>query len=141
VDRWVADQNPGDLGVGPAGFLTHTIDDVQLQPGSIIVLSSIRGDGENGRFDYVDVVPAGGGQTVRLEAEYMRLHNYRAESVSHASGGEVIIIDGYPSDARTQWSGAAGDYSLKVGYVDENDGASTFAVSRIDPASAAADSN
>lgn len=141
LDRWVADQNPGDLGAGPTGFLTHTIENVRLQPGTLIVLSSIRGDGENGRFDYVDVVPAGGEQPVRLEAEYMRLNNYRVESVSHASGGEVIIIEGSPSDARTQWSGGAGDYTLQVRYVDENDGASTFAVSLIEPEIPAAGRN
>lgn len=133
LDRWIADQDPGDDATAPENFLTRTIENVRLEPGSIIVLSGERNGGENLRFDYVEMVPVAGGAPIRLEAEFMRLQNYRIERVAHASGGEVVIIDGNRANARTRWNGAPGEYTLHVGYVDESDGHCTFAVSLIDP--------
>lgn len=142
LDRWVADVNPGDAGAGPASFMTRSIPNVRLETGATIVLSSRRDDGENVRFDYVDVISTQvAGQPVRLEAESMQLNNYRVERVAHASGGAVTFYNGYPTDARARWDGPPGIYTLQVRYVDETDGASIFAVSLLAPETPAADDN
>lgn len=127
---WVADQQLADDGFGAGNFVTKTINDVQLQPGTTLILSGQRNDGENVRFDYLEITPSdGSGQPVRFEAEFMRLSSYHIEGVPHASGGELIHIQGNQGNARMKFTGAAGIYQLDVRYLDETDGASTFAVS------------
>jgi hypothetical protein len=133
---WVADQQLADNGVGEGNFVTKTIKDVQLQPGTTVILSGRRNDGENVRFDYLEITPSNGSaQPARFEAEFMRLSNYHIEGVPHASGGELIHIQGNQGNARMKFAGAAGTYKVDVRYVDETDGASTFALSIEEPSS------
>lgn len=132
---WVADQQLADDGVGAGNFVTETVADVQLETGATIVLSGRRGDGENVRFDYIEIGPVDGSASpVRYEAEFMRLANYHIEGVPHASGGEVIHVQGNSGNARMRFVGETGTYSIDVRYVDETDGASTFALSVVEPA-------
>jgi hypothetical protein len=130
---WVADQQLADDGIGAGNFVTKTVGNVQLETGTTLALSGRRDSGENVRFDYLEITPAdGSGKPVRYEAEFMRLSGYQIERVSHASGGELIRIQGDQGDARMRFMGAPGVYSLAVRYLDETDGASTFAVSIVD---------
>lgn len=131
---WVADQQLADDGIGAGNFVTKTVSDVQLDSGTTIVLSGRRDNGENVRFDYIEITPTNGStQPVRYETEFMRLSGYHIESVPHASGGELIHIQGDQGDARMKFMGAAGSYTIDVRYLDETDGASTFALSIVEP--------
>ena len=68
----------------------------------------------------------------RVEAETMRLERYVIDPVTPwetASGGQAIRCPADTCAAATSFRGAAGVYDLVVQYFDENDGASTFALS------------
>jgi len=136
VAQWTADsQLPGDV-PAPENFATRSTPDVALVRGAIVTVSGTRDGGENARIDYVEFAPAGdsaSGSPLRYEAEYMRLDNYRVEKVPFASGGELAIIAGDLGSASFQFQGASGTYRLTVGYVDESDGVSRFALSIREP--------
>jgi hypothetical protein len=136
VGEWVADQSLGSDRAAPGNLVTHSIDKVRLVNGAMIFLNGRRNQGENARFDYLEIAPAqGAGQAIRHEAEDMRLTNYNIEEAPFASGGELIIIgsDGSSGSARLKFQGADGEYKLTIGYVDETDGKSTFSVSVQEP--------
>jgi hypothetical protein len=136
VSEWVADKELGSDRAAPGNLVTHSIDNVRLVNGAMIFLNGRRNQGENARFDYLEISPAqGAGKAIRHEAEDMRLTNYNIEEAPFASGGELIIIgsDGSSGSARLKFQGADGEYKLTIGYVDETDGKSTFSVSVQEP--------
>ena len=67
----------------------------------------------------------------------MKLSHYRVETVPFASKGKVIMVTGDTGTARFEFPGADGTYTIKVHYVDESDGKSTFSVSTQEPDQAA----
>jgi hypothetical protein len=114
---------------------------VQLQSGAMITVSASRGGGEHGRMDYVELLPVGGtGAAVRQEAEFMRLENFQIEQYAFASGGELVRMGNRGNQGRVkfQFQGAAGAYRVTVGYIDETDGQSGFALGVQNPAGEAA---
>lgn len=133
IATWTADQDLGNPSVAPETFVTKTLENVTLKNGSIIILTGQRNDGENARFDSVEISQAGGGFPLRFEAENMRLSHYRAEKAPAASGGRVIITTEQTGNARFEFPGADGLYTIKVRYVDENDGKAVFSVSTETP--------
>ncbi|MGH8019787.1 MAG: hypothetical protein ACREIA_16195 [Opitutaceae bacterium] len=137
--QWTADkQLPGD-GPTPENLATHPIEGIALTRGNVVVLSGMRHDGENGRIDFVEFTSLEGSlPPLRYEAEYMRLKNYRTESAPFASGGELAIITENQGSVRFQFQGATGRYKAVVGYVDESDGESRYALSIEEPAAPAA---
>lgn len=130
VATWLADADlPGD-GPSAATLTSRVADEVTLAPGATITISGRRGGGEHARVDYIEIAPLSGtGAATRIEAEYMRLENYGIEKSEPASGGEIVRLHG-PSQGymRYIYLGAAGTYRVTVGYVDENDGQSSFAL-------------
>lgn len=81
--------------------------------------------------DAVRLAPA---NLIRVEAESMSRGQYRIESNSSASGGQLISLVGGPwfrsetGTASFEFAGASGTYNVVVGYYDENDGASRLVV-------------
>ncbi|NET53862.1 MAG: hypothetical protein F6K09_36075, partial [Merismopedia sp. SIO2A8] len=78
-----------------------------------------------------DTPPPAPGETITLEAENLNLTNYRLESNSVASGGELITLLGSGSDTGTataHFNGASGTYNVKITFFDENDGEGEIAV-------------
>ncbi|MDX2097166.1 MAG: kelch repeat-containing protein, partial [Leptolyngbyaceae cyanobacterium bins.59] len=68
----------------------------------------------------------------RIEAESMSLNTYRLESLSSASGGQVItLLSGNNLESGTasfNFSGPTGTYNVILGYYDENDGVARLEV-------------
>ena len=133
LSQWKADQQLGDMGVSSKTMVSQTIVKVPLSEGTVIVLTGQREGGENARFDYVEITPADGGIAQRIEAESMTLHNYTVLDTRHGSGGKMIQSHDSYGTARIPFAGAGGVYTVTVRYVDENDGASSFFISTLDP--------
>ncbi len=128
VASWTADQDVGQPAPNAEGLVTRTIADIALRNGTIITLTGHRNQGENARIDCVEIISAQGGQPLLFEAENMKLSGYRAEPVPFASRGKLIITTKEAGTARFEFPGADGTYTLKVRYLDESDGQSTFTV-------------
>ena len=134
LDTWTADQETGHNTIAPESLLYRTIENVALKNGTTIILSGQRDEGENARIDCIDITPSGGSQALHFEAENMKLSHYRVEKSPFASGGKDIILSNHSvGDARFEFPGVDGTYTLKIRYVDENDGKATFTVSTQDP--------
>src|SRR5690606_37099066 len=94
VATWWADADLPSDGPSRETLAQRVVDRVTLQPGATITISGRRGGGEHARVDYLEIAPlSGGGAPVRIEAEYMRLENYRIERVDVASGGEIARLN------------------------------------------------
>ena len=65
------------------------------------------------------------------EAEFMRIWNYRIQKYDKASGGEMLVSRTGNGIGRAQlrFNGPAGDYQIKVGYVDDLGGVAHYKVS------------
>jgi hypothetical protein len=134
VTEWRADKDLVSNRPAPENIVTHSVDSVALATGQTVWLNSNRHDGENGRFDYLEITPANKSTApVRFEAENMRLEHAEIEEVEFASGGELVILTEGSGSARFVFQGATGTYSLTVAYVDENDGQSAYSISISDP--------
>jgi len=79
------------------------------------------------------------GDPIRVEVESMDLNGYRLEqgnSLKFASGKAYVSLyaqgEKETATATTQFSGATGKYDIVVAYFDENDGVSSFELSRGD---------
>lgn len=135
IAEWVADQDLGGESASAEQLVYHTIENVSLKQGMTIILSGRPDKGEHARLDVVEIAPAAGGPALRFEAEGMLLKNYSRENAAYASGGKVISSrELVPATARFQFPAADGVYTIKVRYLDEKDGQSTFSVSLVDPA-------
>jgi len=67
--------------------------------------------------------------STRVEAESMKLTGFSVVSSEVASGGKWIQTKpGEAGSARFTFSGAKGAYDVRVGYFDENDGASSMSL-------------
>jgi glucose/arabinose dehydrogenase len=73
---------------------------------------------------------------IRVEAESMTLRTYRIESISSASGGQVMSLAGgrdrETGEGSFQFTGSSGNYNLVIGYYDENDGVGQLRVRQND---------
>jgi hypothetical protein len=140
IDTWVADQDTKNEGISPLTLFHRTIENVALKNGTTIILNGRREGGENARYDCIDIIPAAGGTPLHFEAENMKLSRYRVEKTPYASGGKDIILENNATGtARFEFPGVDGTYTLKVRYVDENDGKAVFTVSTQDPEPVASD--
>jgi len=105
---------------------------LQYQAGHAIVWR----DAVNNWFRWISGIPDARGRVGRspnrIEAESMRLERFVVGAVTPwetASGGQAIRCPSGRCAATTTFGGAAGAYDIVVQYFDENDGASSFAVS------------
>jgi hypothetical protein len=138
IGAWHADAELGG-GAPAADNLTRRVfENVEVKSGAMITVSGRRGGGEHARLDYVELATASasGAPATRYEAEFMRLDNYQIEKIGPASGGELVRMRDNRNDgsASFRFQGADGVYRVTVGYVDENDGKSAFALGVQDPA-------
>ena len=134
MDTWVGDKETDSDSISPGSLFYRTIESVTLKNGTTIILNGRREGGENVRYDCVDIIPASGGAPLHFEAENMKLSHYRVEKTPFASGGKNIVLNtNETGSARFEFPGVDGTYTLKVRYVDENDGKATFTVSTQDP--------
>ena len=116
VEEWSAEAvaNPP---AGSAPIALRVIEHVELKNGSVITLGRQANGGRNVRFDQVEIVPAeGGGAPLVFRTEFMRAAGPRGNM------------------AQFQFPGADGVYTLKVGYLNDSDGKTRYAVSVRDPA-------
>jgi alpha-glucuronidase len=105
---------------------------LQYQAGHAIVWR----DAVSNWFRWISGIPDARGRVGRspnrIEAESMRLERFVVGAVTPwetASGGQAIRCPSGRCAASTTFGGAAGVYDIVVQYFDENDGASSFAVS------------
>ena len=134
IDTWIADGDTSSNNIAPETLCYRTIGNVTLKNGTLITLHGRRDAGENARLDCVDITPTIGGTSLHFEAENMVLRRYRTEKSPHASGGKCISLENSATgEARFEFPGADGSYTVKVRYVDENDGKATFSVTTQDP--------
>lgn len=134
VAEWKADKDLASDRPAAENIVTQTAENVALAPGQTIWLNSNRHNGENGRFDYIDIAPTGKpAAATRYEAENMRLRDAEIEEVEFASNGELTILTEGSGSARFVFQGAAGTYTLTAAYVDEKDGQGAFSISISDP--------
>lgn len=137
VGEWLADQDRGDAAPSAESLASRTFENVTIKSGATVTVSGRRGGGEHARLDYVEFSPASG--PVELyEAEFMRLNHYTIEKLAGASGGEIVRLadNSGTGTASFRFQGANGSYRVKVGYVDESDGKSSYALGVQDPAAA-----
>jgi hypothetical protein len=134
VAEWTADQELGSIQPDEKILTVRDINNVHLSSGAIIRISGKTNAGEHARIDYVEIQAIGGASpALKFEAEYLKLTRYHVEKVPAASGGKVIMARAGGGIAELQFPGADGDYNLKVHYLDESDGKSTFTVHVAEP--------
>lgn len=153
TERFKFDQELGGVGVGPktaVDKLTHK--GVALKPGDRFELKATAKDGEYARFDYVEFVPGKAEdpdapatpdtppvtdipetQTIRVEAEDLRLNGYKtADFPNQGVSGDRLIsleeVEGRSGRAFGRFEGPAGSYNVSVGYYDEPSGVSNATV-------------
>jgi hypothetical protein len=82
------------------------------------------------RIDNIEISPAQGtGSPLRWEAENLKLSHFRIETVKGASGGKLVSLNGSNGSIQFQFPADEGLYTLRVRYVPEADGKSTFILS------------
>ena len=128
---WMADAKLGSDGVSGGNFALYTSDPVDLTVGDRITITSERDQGEHARVDFIELLPVGGGDGVRYEAEFMRLSNYSIERSEFASENELIKVGDGLGTAQLRFNGTPGSYRVRVSYVDETDGNATFNLSLV----------
>jgi len=132
--KWKGDQQLGDIGVSLKTLVSRSVANIALAPGQVVILTGHRNEGENARFDYVEIAPTDGGAAQRIEAESMKLDKYTVLNNRHASDGKLIQAHDSYGTARFPFTGSAGNYTITVRYVDETDGESDFFLSVKDAA-------
>lgn len=144
VDAWTLDEASASNAATPETLFTRDVT-VTLSTGDTLRLDATADDLEYARIDQIEIVdgsapvdePISGGNSgqsltpAAIEAEAMTLTGYRVETIAAASGGQGLRLDGGATgSAAFEWSGEAGTYDIVVHYFDEDDGASTFTLSR-----------
>lgn len=85
----------------------------------------------SGLLDYFDFDTSGQGQQdIRVEADdLMLIKGFTVDSNPHATEAKLIRATGSgSSEAAFVFGGVSGTYDMRIGYFDENDGASNFAI-------------
>jgi hypothetical protein len=120
VAEWTAEAGAASADSGASAVVWHTIENVELKNGTIITLGRQSNGGKPVRFDRIEIKPANGeGAPLVFRMELMRTTGPRG------------------SQSQFQFPGVDGTYTLKVGYTNDPDGKATYAVSVLQPRSAA----
>ena len=132
-----------DADLGNASPITETLDYqyvvTDLASGDEITVEGTMDGGEAARFDYMEILEgeveqeedSGSGSgtssisTGRIELEDTTLSGLTAETISGASGGQVVRTE-FQGTASFTFDGDSGDYTINVSYYDENDGAASY---------------
>lgn len=134
IATWKADQDLGSDQPNEKIFTVREMTSVPLVAGAIIRLTGNMDGGEHARIDYLEIQPVDGSSpSLKFEAEYMKLSRYQVEKSPAASGGKLILTRDRNAVAELQFPAATGNYHLRLHYLDETDGKSTFTVSVEEP--------
>ena len=130
---WIAGQDLGYNEVAVQTFTTHTISDIELNPGDAVLLTSLRQGGDDAHVDYIEFVPNQQMQSnqFQIEVEQMDLSDHAAiKNEVFAYGGGFVETgnDTTGFTGTTLFTGETGYYDIVVGYYDGNDGAAEMAV-------------
>jgi len=117
----------GGSGLGTPDSETFT---VALEDGDTLAITADLDGGERGRFDSLEIRQIGAISVGENEAEDLILSNYSVESVSGASGGQVVVLPLAPANPTGtvggEFNGAAGAYDITVTYLNEEDGVGNY---------------
>ena len=143
VDRWSLNQNSGTSGISAKNLQNRAIRGLSLKNGDRVTFVGKEQGGEHARIDSFSLtsisdrnerpvqkqeLPGTNNKerTTRIQAEQLRLKNYRIEESSIASGGKVLSLrgNGGNEEGRATYvhRGRAGRYDINLNYFDENDG-------------------
>jgi len=115
VGSWTAN-------VDDHAWKTRTFSGVPIGNGDEIRVEGARESGEHARVDYVDVVAAA--SAVRVQAEAMTKTLYETNTFEGVTGARATSTS--TGNVRTTFPGGGGVYTVRVRYMDENDGRATF---------------
>ena len=136
--NWSLNQNLGSGGISNKNLVKRSIfANLEIASGETINLTGTANQAEWARIDYLKFTPVVNieeplpvpGETIRLEAENIISEGYIVESNNIASNNKLVSLyrSGYSQGSlSTSFNGADGNYKVKIGYYDENDGQSTL---------------
>jgi hypothetical protein len=129
IGNWIANEATSSGGPSAGNARTKSFANWSLKPGDEIYITLGRNSSDVAPIDYLDFVPAGGGSTIRGEAENMKLGGAASVgSFSGASGGKYVSSSSGVATLRYVFSGAAGTYTVNAAYWDESDGSGSYDV-------------
>ncbi|MEM9567636.1 MAG: DUF4347 domain-containing protein [Cyanobacteria bacterium P01_E01_bin.34] len=133
IDQWSLNDKTQGGYVTASTSRIHTLEGIMLSEGDRLEIMGIENESEHVRIDYLDFTSvAPQPAPIRVEAEDLAVSNYRTETQKFASGGKVLSLrgngGGETGRATYTHAGAAGTYTMNLGYFDENDGESTIKV-------------
>ena len=121
-----------DFGDGYQFILVQiTGDRIAPQRGDFVAIDNFKIQGEVTASDELDSDQSNS-TPIRVEAESMNLTNYRLETNTSASGGQIVsFVGGTKQESGTAsfgFVGLSGTYDVVIGYYDENDGTAQLEV-------------
>lgn len=131
-------QNLGSDGVTNENLVQNQVfTNLEIVKGETISIAGTANQAEWARVDYIKFTPVASngeplpvqGKPIRLEAEDIISNGYVIESNNVASNNKLVsLLDSGNSQGSlsTQFNGATGNYKVKIGYFDENDGQSSL---------------
>lgn len=150
VSSWVLNESTSSSVATTENFRERVLSGIALDTNSVIEIIGSKAGNEFARLDYLEIevpttttpvvettttvnstgvtLPPGISVGVgRIESDAMTRTGYNVEASSISSGGNVVNAAS-TGIASAKFSGTTGNYDLKVGYYDENDGESTLTV-------------
>ncbi|MGK7947431.1 MAG: SGNH/GDSL hydrolase family protein [Xenococcaceae cyanobacterium] len=124
-------QNLGSDGVTSGNLVKKQIfSNLEIANGETINITGTSDQAEWARVDYIKFTPVTTeGEPIRLEAEDIIGNGYVIESNNVASNGQLVSLfrsGNSQGSLSTQFNGATGNYKVKLGFYDENDGQSSL---------------
>ncbi len=116
IARWTAESEAATASAETLS--SRTIENVRLENGATLSIGVRRND-SNVRIDRVEIAPVAGGMPLVFQAEHMRLQGFRPEETDFGADGRLIHLRGAQGTARLVFPGVAGNYTLKITYVNE----------------------
>lgn len=116
VARWTAESEAATASAETLSV--RTIENVRLENGATLSLGARRNDA-NVRIDRVEIAPVAGGMPLVFRAEHMRLQGFRPDAPALGSDGRLIRLRDGQGTARLVFPGVAGNYTVRIAYVNE----------------------
>ena len=136
--NWNLNQNLGSGGVSNKNLVQKQIfTNLEIVNGQTISIAGTANQAEWARVDYIKFIPVVSNseplptvaEPIRLEAEDIISNGYVIESNNVASNNKLVSLfksGNSQGSLSTLFNGADGNYKVKIGYYDENDGQSTL---------------
>ena len=135
---WSLNQSLSSGGISNQNLVKKQIfTNLEIANGETISIAGTANQAEWARVDYIKFTPVvnneeptpAPGEPIRLEAEDIIGNGYVIESNNIASNNKLASLfrsGNSQGSLTTQFNGADGNYKVKIGYFDENDGQSTL---------------